>query len=101
MVAYRNQLRATAAEKKHLVRVRGLPCCICLPDEQQSPTEAHHLLRGGRRISHYHTIPLCRDHHNDVSKYSIMMRALWVQVMSKLGVTDVEWPISKVCKRPG
>lgn len=101
MVAYRNQPRATADEKRHLARVKELPCCICLPDEQKTPTEVHHLLQGGRRISHYHTIPLCRDHHNDVSKYSIMMRALWVQVLIKLDVTDVEWPTSKICKRVG
>lgn len=101
MVAYKNMVRATADEKRHLVRVRGLPCCICLPNEQQSPTEAHHLLSGGQRMGHYFCVPLCHQHHDNVYKYAIMMRALWVQVMATLGVTDVEWPTSKVCKRAG
>ena len=37
-----------------------------------TPAEAHHLLRGGNRISHGHTIPLCPDCH-----WAIHNRKAW------------------------
>ena len=32
-----------------------------------TPAVVHHLLRGGRRLGHMHTIPLCPDHHQQRS----------------------------------
>lgn len=98
-MAYKGMPRATAEERAHLMRVRGLPCCICLPDEQKSPTETHHLLQGGQRMGHYFCVPLCHEHHDNVHRYVIMMRALWTLTMSTLGVTNVEWPMSKIVPR--
>jgi hypothetical protein len=55
----------TKAEAEHLQRVTELPCCVpgCYHQVQ-----AHHILRVGRRISHWHTIPLCFDHHQAQSR---------------------------------
>ena len=33
-------------------------CAIC-----RSPALVHHMLQGGRRMDHLHTIPLCYQHH--------------------------------------
>lgn len=53
---------ANEHEKQHMERVKELGCLIC-----HRPAQAHHLLDTGRRISHYHTIPLCFDHHQNQS----------------------------------
>ena len=54
---------ATKAEREHLSKVASLGCLIC-----QKPSNVHHirsigLVGIGLRSSHYHTIPLCREHH--------------------------------------
>jgi len=64
---------ASIKEKKHLELVASLGCLIC-----QQPAICHHIrnlgdnkgnVGVGKRSSHYHTIPLCRDHH--VGSFSI------------------------------
>lgn len=52
----------TKAEREHMARVKALGCYVC-----SRPAQAHHILRVGRRISHWHTIPLCFDHHQQQS----------------------------------
>lgn len=104
---YPGQPRATPAERAHLALVRSLPCCVCNPGLQNSPTEAQHLLLNGRRMGHYFTIPLCRTpHHAFVTRFRKLFeqthgeqRALWEETMAKLGVTGVEWPLSKIVAR--
>ena len=49
----------TAKEKRHMARVAELPCGTCA----ERPVEVHHITAGGRRISHYITIPLCPECH--------------------------------------
>lgn len=51
------------AERNHIERIKGLPCGVC---GQSAPCDAHHLIEGGRRVSHYATIPLCRECHDQV-----------------------------------
>lgn len=55
----------TAAERRHIEQVKGLACLVCevmgLP--AAPPTDAHHITQGGRRVSHYAVLPLCRPHH--------------------------------------
>lgn len=52
----------TAAESRHIGRVKDLPCALCgVP----GPSDAHHVLEGrtpGRRSGDFLAIPLC---HND------------------------------------
>jgi len=54
---------ATKAEREYMSKVASLGCWIC-----QRPAQVHHirpvgLVGVGLRSSHYHTIPLCYDHH--------------------------------------
>lgn len=52
----KNSAPLTAAEKKHLGRIKELPCVVC-----GSPpiSEAHHIEQG----NHYLCIPVCADCH--------------------------------------
>jgi hypothetical protein len=55
----------SAAEKRHLQRVRDLGCIVC-----GGAAIAHHIRSGqssgmGKKASDFHTIPLCGDHHTD------------------------------------
>ena len=54
----------TAAEQKWLDTITDLGCIVCRTlGCGYVPAEPHHLLRGGRRIGHESTIPLCPPHH--------------------------------------
>ena len=50
----------TKAESSHMGTVAGLGCIIC-----KRPAEIHHLPGMGMRASHFHTIPLCPEHHRN------------------------------------
>lgn len=56
---------ATKAEKERLQKLHELPCVCCHMRGigQPFPTEAHHLINGGRRRGHMESIPACRWHH--------------------------------------
>jgi hypothetical protein len=53
---------ATRLEREHMSKVASLGCLVC-----QMPTQLHHIrpvgLGIGNRSSHYHVVPLCREHH--------------------------------------
>ena len=55
--------RGTAAAKRHIERVKQLPCVICrLP----GPSDAHHVISGrygSRKASDFEVISLCKRHH--------------------------------------
>ena len=58
-----------ARNKSHLVFVAAQPCLIC----QRSPSDAHHLKFAhsgalGRKVSVEFTVPLCRDHHQELHR---------------------------------
>ena len=56
-------VRGTAAAKRHLARVKSLPCVIC---QAPPPSDAHHVIcgrYGSRKASDFDTIPLCKRHH--------------------------------------
>lgn len=45
-----------------------LGCIVCRNEGVSSgPASPHHLLDTGRRINHFHTIPLCHRHHQEGS----------------------------------
>ena len=58
----------TKAEVRRIQIIKGeIGCVACRIDGHgYVPADAHHLLSGGRRISHSHTIPLCPWHHRGV-----------------------------------
>jgi len=59
-------LRAPAKDKDHLLRVKMMPCCVC---RKPGPSDPHHLFGSvhGMKSSDYGAIPLCREHHEEVT----------------------------------
>ena len=54
----------TRAERVWIDAILQLGCIVCMRERLgQSPAEVHHMLRGGRRLGHMHSIPLCYQHH--------------------------------------
>lgn len=77
----------TKAERQWMQAIADLPCIVC----RSRPVCVHHLLDGGRRISHEHTIPLCWQHHqsgrNDAQ---IVSRHPWKRAFEKRYGTEME-----------
>ena len=66
--------------KAHLAFVAEQPCLIC----KRSPCDAHHLKFAqpntlGRKVSDEFTVPLCRDHHNELHRQGSEM-AWWTNL---------------------
>jgi hypothetical protein len=66
--------------KAHLAFVAAQPCLVC----QRSPCDAHHLKFAqprslGRKVSDEFTVPLCRDHHEQLHRHGNEM-AWWANV---------------------
>ena len=68
------------AERKHLYRVKSLPCSLC---GASAPSDAHHILEGriqGRKSADWCTIPLCKDCHqgakNGIHGEQIMLKIM-------------------------
>lgn len=53
----------TKAEKSWLDAITRMGCVVCLCSGLETDGEPHHILSGGRRIDHMHTICLCPAHH--------------------------------------
>jgi len=47
-------------EYDHIGRVKALSCGNC---DERPPSDAHHIIENGTRVSHYATIPLCKHCH--------------------------------------
>lgn len=55
----------TVAEREWMDAIVAFGCIACRLDHQQPrPTAVHHVLRGGQRMGHLHTIPLCDPGHH-------------------------------------
>jgi len=75
-----NSDRISAAARKHLERVKALPCGVC---GQQAPSEAHHIKQG----LHFSCIPLCVDCHRGPFNGWHGQRRIWnVQKLDELAV---------------
>lgn len=54
----------TKAESRRMdIIKRDIGCIACMQGNLFSQANAHHILSGGKRISHAVTIPLCNFHH--------------------------------------
>jgi hypothetical protein len=59
----------TKAEREWVTTVKRLGCLCCIArgyehDPDGSVVDAHHLLSGGIRRGHLHTVGLCKWHHS-------------------------------------
>jgi hypothetical protein len=66
--------------KAHLAFVASQPCLVC----QRSPCDAHHVKFAepralGRKVSDEFTVPLCRDHHQQMHRHGNEM-AWWANL---------------------
>lgn len=56
----------TAEEARWMTAIVEYGCIACALDGRwHRPAEVHHILRGGRRMGHLYTLPLCPGHHRD------------------------------------
>lgn len=56
----------TAEEARWMSAIVEYGCIACALDGRwHRPAEVHHILRGGRRMGHLYTLPLCPGHHRD------------------------------------
>jgi hypothetical protein len=69
----------TKAEHAHIERIKSLPCGVC---GEGHISDAHHILEGGRRVSHFATIPLCKSCHQD-NRNGIHGQGIMWRVMKK------------------
>ncbi len=62
----------TKAEREWMDSIVQLGCIVCLEQGYgYVPPAVHHILRGGLRIDHFHTLPLCDPgHHQNAPKGS-------------------------------
>ena len=50
--------------RRALILKQEVGCLACgLDGHDRVPADLHHFLSGGRRISHSHSVPLCKLHH--------------------------------------
>lgn len=58
-----NSKAITAKHRERWDRLRDYGCAACRRLDMIRSPEMHHILSGGRRMGHDHTIPLCAWHH--------------------------------------
>jgi hypothetical protein len=82
----------TKAEVEWMDRIVELGCCACR--EMGYPgtsAEVHHLLKGGRRIGHLFSIPLCAAHHRGGrNDEEIVSRHPWRRAFESRYGTELE-----------
>lgn len=69
----------TVAEAAWMRAITAIGCIACLIDGRpETPGAVHHILRGGRRMGHMHTICLCDPgHHQNGQQSGKVSRHPW------------------------
>ncbi len=84
-----------ARNKAHLRFVAAQACLVC----QRTPCDAHHIKFAepralGRKVSDEFTVPLCREHHQQLHRHG-NERAWWANVkVTPLEVARVLWDVT-------
>lgn len=70
----------TVAEQARFLTLKELGCVVCalVGDVRPRKIEAHHIVRGNKRLGHLYTLPLCLGHH----------RGLWTDQVVRVGIAD-------------
>lgn len=82
-------------DKAHLKFVAAQPCLVC----ERTPCDAHHLKFAqprslGRKVSDEFTVPLCRDHHQELHRHG-NEPAWWANVqIAPLAVAKELWSVT-------
>jgi hypothetical protein len=73
----------TAAERRHLARVKALPCSVC---DAPGPSDAHHIKQG----AHFATVALCREcHMGSFAGLHGQMRAWTLRKMDEIDALNI------------
>ena len=86
--ALRMKKKPTKAEKKHMDKVAGMGCCVCVNlGLGETPAEIHHIGNGtmGKRAGNHEVIPLCHIHHR-TGGYGVAVHSGRVQWESNFGL---------------
>lgn len=77
--ARKGKCKPTKAEAEWMKAITELGCIACLVDGREHvPGAVHHILRGGHRIGHLHTICLCDPgHHQNGQAMGVISRHPW------------------------
>lgn len=78
-------------ERQWMSAISRIGCIVCyLAGHPGTPGEVHHILRGGRRISHLHTICLCSPghHRNGDNKVKISRHPFKLRFESTYGTEE-------------
>lgn len=74
--------------------IKEMACGVC---GESGPCDAHHIIEGGRRVSHYATIPLCKSCHQDARNGIHGQGFMW-KVMKKTELLVLAETIEKLTK---
>ena len=79
----KNARAITASERRHLARVKALPCSVC---DAPPPSDAHHIKQG----AHFATVALCRDcHQGGFAGWHGQQRAWTLRKMDEMDALNV------------
>jgi hypothetical protein len=75
--------RLTNKERKHLARVKELPCSVC---DAPGPSDAHHIKQGAQ----YTCVALCKVCHQDARLGWHGEKAIWrIKKMDELSALNI------------
>ena len=82
----------TVAERQWMDWIVSRGCIACRLDGMPSrPPAVHHILRGGVRMGHAHTLPLCDPgHHQSGQQIGLISRHPWKSKFEKRYGTELE-----------
>jgi hypothetical protein len=82
----------TAAERAWMDWIVSIGCIACRLDSMPPrPTAVHHILRGGVRMGHLHTLGLCDPgHHQGGEPLGLISRHPWKQQFEQRYGTEAE-----------
>ena len=82
----------TAVERAWMDWIVSVGCIACRLDGMPPrPTAVHHILRGGVRMGHMHTLPLCQPgHHMDGAPLGLISRHPWKQQFEQRYGTELQ-----------
>lgn len=82
----------TAEEARWMAAIVEYGCIACMLNGWwRREAEVHHILRGGRRMGHLFTIPLCPGHHRDgAGVHGLVARHPWKARFEKLYGSEMD-----------
>lgn len=86
-------------KKRWFQALQEMGCIVCLNEMGiKSDPDIHHIIKNGKRIDDFHTIPLCPTHHRlGVNNEQAVSRHPWKKEFEKRYGT--EWKLYEQTKR--